>query len=341
MNPFDILFGKIDSMGVSAVQSMYTTLAGYLGPLFLAGLTVYVVWWGYEMLFGRAQMTAGTFVWRFGRAFICYSLIVSWATYQPLIVKPLLEAPDGMATIVCQSTGGSDCGGDGSSGSSVTQGLTDIWNSGIAVVKTMVDAGGITAVGMYILAIVVLAVVCILCAIAVTLLMIGKMTMFILLAIGPIVLCCALFNLTSRVVDGWIASLAGYALLPIIVYVILGFMLTLLKARVDALTADASAANMTTLAPFMLMSIVTAFLLTHAISIALAIAGGGPRIDALGAAAAATTVRLGWRAAAMSGQGIAKAGGYLFNQRPGAPATIGDGDPAAAQVRAAAANARK
>ncbi|WFS26229.1 MULTISPECIES: type IV secretion system protein [Rhizobium] len=341
MNPFDILFGKIDAMGISAVQSMYTTLAGYLGPLFLAGLTVYVVWWGYEMLFGRAQMTAGTFVWRFGRAFICYSLIVSWATYQPLIVKPLLEAPDGMATIVCQSTGGSDCGGDGSSGSSVTQGLTDIWNSGIAVVKTMVDAGGITAVGMYILAIVVLAVVCILCAIAVTLLMIGKMTMFILLAIGPIVLCCALFNLTSRVVDGWIASLAGYALLPIIVYVILGFMLTLLKARVDALTADASAANMTTLAPFMLMSIVTAFLLTHAISIALAIAGGGPRIDALGAAAAVTTVRLAWRAAAMSGQGIARAGGYLFNQRPGAPATIGDGDPAAAQVRAAAANARK
>jgi type IV secretion system protein VirB6 len=246
-----------------------------------------------------------------------------------------------MATIVCQSTGGSNCGGDGSSGSSVTQGLTDIWNSGIAVVKAMVDAGGITAVGMYILAIVVLAVVCILCAIAVTLLMIGKMTMFILLAIGPIVLCCALFNLTSRVVDGWITSLAGYALLPIIVYVILGFMLTLLKARVDALTADASAANMTTLAPFMLMSIVTAFLLTHSIAIALAIAGGGPRIDALGAAAGLMTARLGWRAAIGSGRGVAQAGDYLFNQRHGGPATIGDGDPAAAQVRAAAANARK
>ncbi|WP_234885323.1 type IV secretion system protein [Rhizobium rhizogenes] len=341
MNPFDILFGKIDSMGVSAVQAMYTTLASYLGPLFLAALTVYVVWWGYEMLFGRAQMTAGTFVWRFGRAFICYSLIVSWATYQPLIVKPLLEAPDGMATIVCQSTGGSNCGGDGTSGSSVTQGLTDIWNSGIAVVKAMVDAGGITAVGMYILAIVVLAVVCILCAISVTLLMIGKMTMFILLAIGPIVLCCALFNLTSRVVDGWITSLAGYALLPIIVYVILGFMLTLLKARVDALTADASAANMTTLAPFMLMAIVTAFLLTHSIAIALAIAGGGPRIDALGAAAGLMTARLGWRAAVGSGRGLAQAGGHLFNQRNGSPATIGDGDPAAAQVRAAASNARK
>ncbi|MFW8584178.1 type IV secretion system protein [Rhizobium beringeri] len=93
MNPFDILFGKIDSMGVTAVESMYSTLAGYLGPLFLAALTIYVVWWGYEMLFGRAQMTAGAFVWRFGRAFICYTLIVSWATYQPLIVDPLLRRP--------------------------------------------------------------------------------------------------------------------------------------------------------------------------------------------------------------------------------------------------------
>jgi type IV secretion system protein VirB6 len=348
MNPFDILFGKIDSMGVSAVQTMYSTLATYLGPLFLAALAVYVVWWGYEMLFGRAQMTAGAFVWRFGRAFICYTLIVSWATYQPLIVKPLLEAPDGMATIVCQSTGGSNCGGDGSSGSSITQGLTDIWNSGLTVVKAMVDAGGITAVGMYILAIVVLAVVCILCAIAVTLLMIGKMTMFILLAIGPIVLCCALFNLTSRVVDGWITSLAGYALLPIIVYVILGFMLTLLKGRVDALTADASGANMTTLAPFMLMAIVTAFLLTHSISIALAIAGGGPRIDALGATAGVMAARLGWRAGALTalgvanaGRGVGEAGGSWFNQMRGSPATIGDGDAAAAQVRAAAVNARK
>ena len=348
MNPFDLLFGKIDSMGVNAVQTMYSTLATYLGPLFLAALAVYVVWWGYEMLFGRAQMTAGAFVWRFGRAFICYTLIVSWATYQPLIVKPLLEAPDGMATIVCQSTGGSNCGGDSNSGSSITQGLTDIWNSGIAVVKAMVDAGGITAVGMYILAILVLAVVCILCAIAVTLLMIGKMTMFILLAIGPIVLCCALFNLTSRVVDGWITSLAGYALLPIIVYVILGFMLTLLKGRVDALTADASGANMTTLAPFMLMSIVTAFLLTHSISIALAIAGGGPRIDALGATAGVMAARLGWKAGALtalgfanSGRGIGQAGGSWFNQTRGGPATIGDGDPAAAQVRAAAVNARR
>ncbi|API56867.1 type IV secretion protein (plasmid) [Rhizobium leguminosarum] len=327
---------------------MYSTLAGYLGPLFLAALTIYVVWWGYEMLFGRAQMTAGAFVWRFGRAFICYTLIVSWATYQPLIVDPLLKAPDAMASIVCQATGGEDCGGDGASVSSVSQGMTDIWNGGMAVVKAMVDAAGITAVGMYILAIVVLAVVCLLCAIAVTLLMIGKMTMFILLAIGPIMLCCALFNLTSRVVDGWIASLAGYALLPVIVYIILGFMLTLLKGRVDALGTDASAANLTTLAPFLLMSIVTIYLLLHSIQIALAIAGGGPRIDAQAGVAGMMTARAGWRAAvlgtlgiAVSGRGLAQAGEFAISRLGGRLGTISDGDPAAAQVRAAAANARK
>ncbi|MFW8584649.1 hypothetical protein ACOJBM_06365 [Rhizobium beringeri] len=53
------------------------------------------------------------------------------------------------------------------------------------------------------------------------------------------------------------------------------------------------------------------------------------------------TARLGWKAAVGSGRGVAQAGRYLFNQRPGGSATIGDGDPAAAQVRAAAANARR
>ena len=108
---FDVLFGKVDAMGTSAVQNMYQALSNYLGPLFLAGLAVYVVWWGYEMLFGRAPMTAGAFVWKFGRVFLCYSMIVSWATYQPLIVTPLVQAPDAVATVVCEAAGGVRAGG--------------------------------------------------------------------------------------------------------------------------------------------------------------------------------------------------------------------------------------
>ncbi|MFW8584177.1 type IV secretion system protein [Rhizobium beringeri] len=253
-----------------------------------------------------------------------------------------------MASIVCQATGGEDCGGDGASVSSVSQGMTDIWNGGMAVVKAMVDAAGITAVGMYILAIVVLAVVCLLCAIAVTLLMIGKMTMFILLAIGPIMLCCALFNLTSRVVDGWIASLAGYALLPVIVYIILGFMLTLLKGRVDALGTDASAANLTTLAPFLLMSIVTIYLLPAFNTDCAGDRRRRPRIDAQAGVAGMMTARgrleaavLGTLGIAVSGRGLAQAGEFAISRLGGRLGTISDGDPAAAQVRAAAANARK
>lgn len=340
MNPFQILFGKIDSMGMSAVQGMYKALAETLGPLFLAALTVYVVWWGYEMLFGRAQMTAGTFVWRFGKAFICYSLIISWGTYQPLIAKPLIEAPDGMATIVCKATGGTDCGGAGSSGSGVSQGLTDIWNGGLASATRITEEAGVTAVGLYLLALLIMAATCFLCAVAVTLLIFGKMTMFILLGIGPIVLCCALFNLTSRVVDGWITSLAAYALLPMIVYSILGFMLTLLKDRVQEINNDGFLASVTTLAPFVLMCVVAIFLLKQSVAIALAIAGGGPRTDVphpplscWTAAGAMAGTRSLWKQ--MNRQaGIIAGGGS-------AAARIGDGDAAAAQVRAAAANARR
>ena len=79
---FAALFGKVDSMGTTMVQTLYNSLATALQPVFLAGMTCFVVWWGYEMLFGRAQMTAGAFVWRFGKLILIYAFIFSWGTYQ-------------------------------------------------------------------------------------------------------------------------------------------------------------------------------------------------------------------------------------------------------------------
>lgn len=324
---FDVLFSKVDDMGISAVQKMYEALATYLGPLFLSALTVYVVWWGYEMLFGRAQMTAGAFVWRFGRAFLCYSLIVSWATFSPLLVTPLVKAPDAVATIVCQAAGGSGCG---DSNASMGQGLNDIWNAGMSGAQSIAAAGGYTGFMLYLLAGAVMVFVLVLCATAAVILMMGKMTMFILLGIGPIILCCALFNFTSSVVDGWMKSLAAYSLLPIVVYTILGLMTTLLKNTVVSIGSGVP--NINTVAPFLFMCIATTLMLKEVVSVATAIAGGGPRIDDKGGPALA-------KASFLVGRLLLPERRPLPPSRPSA--TIGDGDPAAAQVRAASVNSRK
>lgn len=327
------MLAKVDALGLTAVQGIYQQLAAYLGPLFISALTLYVIWWGYEMLFGRAPMTAGEFVWRFGRAFICYTLIVSWSAYSPLIAEPLLKAPQAVATIVCEASGGAQCGNDSAS---MGSGLKDIWTAAMAGAKAIAAKGGVTAPQFFLAALVVMIFAIIICAVGAVILIIGKMTMFILLAIGPMILCAALFNLTSVVVDGWVRTLAAYALLPVLVYTVLGLMTTILSTTIDDMKSGS--AVFSTLGAFCFMCAATAYLLKELVGLAAGIAGGAARIDATGQSA--------WAAAKFAGLTSASGIAWLSRktvqhlpQRP--PAIIGDGDAAAAQVRAASLNSRK
>lgn len=330
------MLGKVDALGISTVQTIYERLASYLGPVFIAVLTIYVVWWGYEMLFGRAPMTAGEFVWRFGRAFICYTFIVSWAAYSPLIAKPLLDGPPAIASVVCEAAGGENCGTDNAS---MGSGLKDIWSAAITGAKTIAAYGGVTAPQFFIAALVVVIFAIILCAMGAVILIVGKMTMFILLAIGPIVLCAALFRLTSSVVDGWIKTLAAYALLPVLVYTTLGLMTTILRGTInDMQNGDAV---FSTLAAFCFMCAACGYLMKELVGLAAGIAGGAPRVDVTGRTVWGAATRAAAAAAAGTLGAAGVAGRAARNYSGGQPGSIGDGDAAAAQVRAASVNSRK
>ena len=279
---FGSLLGKVDELGTSMVQTLYTNFAASLQPVFLVGLTVYIGWWGYEMLFGRAPMTAGAFVWRLGRILLLYTLAFSWGDFQPLVVSVLTQAPNSVAAVICQAAGGTACG---TAQSSMSQGLTDIWTAAASAASQISAAGGFTGVGLMILSYIVLIIAGIMLAVAVFLLMFGKMAMFVLLATAPIFLACALFDFTSPITDGWMRSLAQYALLPIIVYAILGVMLILLQTSIqDIQTQIDGESAMTVVAPFLLMCAVTTFLLLQSINIAHGIAGGA-RLDGSGGGA--------------------------------------------------------
>lgn len=327
------MLAKIDQLGLTTVQTIYEKLAAYLGPVFIAALTIYVVWWGYEMLFGRAPMTAGEFVWRFGRAFIVYTFIVSWAAYSPLIAKPLLDGPPAIAAVVCEAAGGENCAANNAS---MGAGLKRIWSAAITGAKTIAARGGVTAPQFFIAALVVVIFAIILCAVGAVILIVGKMTMFILLAIGPIVLCAALFRFTSSVVEGWMRSLAAYALLPILVYTTLGLMTTILKTTIDGM-ANGDAV-FSTVAAFCFMCAASAYLMKELVGLATGIAGGGKRVDATGRSAKTVANWAGRLGAASATKAIKGAYQHMPGRQPG---SIGDGDAAAAQVRAASVNSRK
>jgi type IV secretion system protein VirB6 len=268
------LFNKVDTLGASAIQAIYTQLVGQLQPVFLAAMAIYVAFWGYEMLIGRVGISAPVFLWRLGRMMLIYTLAFSWGDFQVLVVDVLTKAPEGFGTTVCQAVGGGSNCTSGVSG--ISNSLTEVWTAAGEASQKISAAGGYLGVAMAILSYVVLIGAGVFVAAAIFLVVLGKIALFVLLGLAPIFIAFALFQISIPLFDGWMRSCAQYAIIPLIVYGILGFYIVLLKTTLDDMTSsitDLSTA-LTVVAPFLLMCVVGYFLTYQSLAIAQGIAGG-------------------------------------------------------------------
>jgi len=61
------LMGRVNGIGERFVSATYGSLGGSLQTAFTAALTIYVAWWGIQLVIGRAGVSAADIVWRVGR----------------------------------------------------------------------------------------------------------------------------------------------------------------------------------------------------------------------------------------------------------------------------------
>jgi type IV secretion system protein VirB6 len=268
------LFGKVDALGMSAVQAIYNQLATSLQPVFLLGMTIYVAFWGYELLIGRVSVSAPVFLWRIGRMMLIYTLAFSWGDFQVVIAQALVQAPDGLGNVVCQAVGGgSNCG---NGGGSIATGLSNLWNAANSAAQKISAAASWSNIGMTLLSYIVLLAGAIFVAIAAFLIILGKIALFVLLGLAPIFIALSLFQITVPLFDGWMRSCAQYAIIPLVVYGLLGFYIVLLNTVVNDMSAAVQSGEPTlnVIAPFILMCVIGCFLAYHCLNIAQGIAGG-------------------------------------------------------------------
>ena len=349
---FGAMFSQVDTLGATAVQSIYTSLASSLLPVFVIAMTIYVSFWGYEMLFGRVPLTAGEFVWRIGRMMLIYWLAFTWGDFSALIVNVLTTVPNDMWTIVCNAVGGQNCN---AAGNSVSAGLTNVWTAANTVSAQVSSAGGLTGIGLAILSYVILIIAILFIAFAAFLIVFGKIALFVLLSLAPLFICMALFQITSHLFNGWMRSCAQYALIPVIVYAFLGFFLVLIQTTITNIQSASvnSTTALTVISPFLLMCLIGFFLLSQILAIVHGIAGGGAmlrsgaafRLAAAAGGAAAAGALLGGGAAYGASRSVAGrtlnifcGGSGPLSGGPSAP--MGGASTGAAQVEAALKAAR-
>jgi type IV secretion system protein VirB6 len=204
---------------------------------------------------------------------LIWSLALGWSDFSILIAQVFVHGGDGIATAVCTGAGGTNCA---SAEASVSSSLSTLLANALAAAKVVASSGsGFSVVGLAILGLVLILLAVVFVSVGITLVLIGKVALFVLLGMAPFFISMALFGFTSSLFTGWMRTCAQYAIVPLIVYGILGFLLTIMNAAITNLAniTDLSS-GMTLFAPFMILCVVGIGLVPQSLSIAASIAGG-------------------------------------------------------------------
>lgn len=273
-------FAAIDAQALTVVQSLYESLATALEPVFFLGLTVYIAVWGYQMMFGRAPLHGWTIIWNVARAMLIYTLAFKWPDYSAMISEVLTKAPDSFATAVCSAMGGTNCGTPEASVSNI---LTTLWTTALDAAKKIMSGGGtFSSIGLALVAVVLLVATLVFLAIACSLVLLGKLALFVVLGLAPFFISMALFEASSFLFNGWMREAIKHALVPVVVYGMLGFFLKLGQNAINnAATITDFTSAMTVVAPFVLLMLIGWYVLPQSIAIAASIVGGHALRDPL------------------------------------------------------------
>ncbi len=246
------LFQRVDTIAVSAIEVIYDSIATELLPVFTVALTAYIAYWGYEMLYGRAPLTAGAFLWRIFRIGLIYAVGFYWSDFSQIVVEVFTKTANGIATAICTGTGGTSCGAPETT---VAAQLSNLFSTAMQAAKVIAASGGWgAAIGLSLMAIVLVLLTVIFVALAITYVLVGKIALFILLGLAPLFIAMALFEFSSALFSGWLRTCAQYAIVPAIVYGVLGFLLTLMTATVNNLSGITDVSSgLTVIAPFLIM----------------------------------------------------------------------------------------
>ncbi|MBM0105792.1 type IV secretion system protein [Steroidobacter sp. S1-65] len=208
------------------VSSTTATIAGVLEPVIVTLATLYIVVWGYLHLMGQIEEPFVTGVKRIFLLAIILGISLSLWYYNEIIVDTFFFAPSVLAAHVIGH------------------------HDSVVVVDGVLAAGNDVAAALsqrasllefdlsvYFAAFGVQIIVGVTAVYTMFLLVLSRIALSVLLALGPFFIALLMFDTTKRFFESWIAQLANYAFITILVGLVAALMLTVVTRTADHVLA--------------------------------------------------------------------------------------------------------
>lgn len=209
------------------VATNTAVIAGLLEPAIVTLATLYIVTWGYLHLMGRIEEPFVTGVKRIFLLAIILGVSLSLWYYNELIVDTFFSAPPALAARII---GPHDS-------VAVVDGVLAAGND---VVAALTRRASILPekLPFYVAALIVQIIIVITAVYTMFLLVLSRIALSVLLALGPFFIALLFFDTTKKFFESWIAQLANYAFITVLTGLIGALMLTIItRAAEHALAA--------------------------------------------------------------------------------------------------------
>ena len=194
-------------------------MAEVSGPL-RAALVLYVLLYGIAILRGAISEPIMDFAVRSVKLALIYTLATT-AAYSSFVTEPLFH---GLPDTLARASGGETVGDVGAA-----------FDQFFARAAYLADKIGKTATPLNLLPWIVAAVVCVVGALAAAVgfgvVMIAKVALALLVALGPIFIACALFEATRRYFFGWLSQAINYLILLALILTVFQLVLSLVDQQ--------------------------------------------------------------------------------------------------------------
>ena len=264
---FEFILGSADQAIEQFVFGTWEVVIASSVQLVTALMVTFVALMGYLLWLGRIELSRSELGVRVLQLVVVFVVATHVDVLDRFFYRLMTDVPGSVATAMVQATGRTSGG--------INQSLDQIFVNGILIGGRILDQATITDVGTVLLGYLMLAVVLIALIPVAFVLLLSKLAVGVLLGLAPFAVLLYLLPATRNLFEGYLRQLLGFALIPTMIYALLGLVLSMIDTVANRVLEDGtnSLPGMATVCPYVLVMLVVGLLSTQVISWSSGIAG--------------------------------------------------------------------
>jgi len=266
------LLDNIDVAADTYVFNVYAAIAGEIAPTLRLLFILFLIFYGLAMMQGWIQTSIQDFTKNIFRICVIFIFATMWTWFNELVYPFFTDSPAYLGQILLAADPNSIF-----YASSINETLGSIYDQGMYVAGfLMYEHGGITNLSMVFTGLLVGVVTLLMVGYATFLIAMAKVAIAVLLGFAPVMIAFMVFSATRGIFEGWLRQVINFALIPLLTYGILIFVISMASPFVNqlAIQAQSGMTGSIEVFPFVLCCIVGFLLLLQTMGIASGIAGG-------------------------------------------------------------------